>query len=120
MDYKGTFGYRIRCARESAGLSQTELAEIISSNQTTVSDWVLGRMVPPDMIEPIAHATNDPMLIHEYVTQMNLSVLNIPYLNNVDDHTMAVLTTLRQEMVEAIDAIDVNSTILGSLNRYLI
>lgn len=106
MDYTGTFGSRIRLARETAGLSQQGLARIINSNQTTISDWELGRMVPPDMIVLIAHATNDPMLIHEYATSVELAVLNIPYLNNVDDHTMTVLTTLRKEMCEAIDAID--------------
>ncbi len=46
METKTSMGERIRAAREAAGLSQDQLAELTGMSKTTVSNWERGVMNP--------------------------------------------------------------------------
>jgi transcriptional regulator with XRE-family HTH domain len=46
METKTSIGERIRAAREAAGLSQDQLAELTGMSKTTVSNWERGVMNP--------------------------------------------------------------------------
>ncbi len=107
MEYSDTFGCLIKSAREQKGLSQTELARRINSNQGTISDWEHGKTVPAEMIASLAKAVEEPEILHAYAFHMGLLMINIPFMNNVDNHPITVLTTLRQEMMEAIESIEI-------------
>ena len=48
-----TFGENIRALRKSRGLSQAKFAELIGSNQMTVSSWEVGTRLP--LVPTIRH-----------------------------------------------------------------
>lgn len=106
MTIAGNIGNRIKLARDSVGLSQSALGKLINASQSTVSDWELGKEVPPDMIAKIAEVTGSLDLRIEYMANRRLLLLNVPYLNNVDHHPMTVLAALREEFEEALESID--------------
>lgn len=57
-----TFGINIYNLRKSRGLTQQQLAEIIGSNQASVTAWERGARMPPlNTIQEIANKLHVPM-----------------------------------------------------------
>lgn len=104
-----TFGDRIKLARKSKGMTQSDLAEAVGAKGNSVSDWENNKCKPsPDTIEILMGVLNiepnylfSPKDKEEYSNTINESVVKyektsgiLELLNNMPDEDIETVVSL--------------------------
>lgn len=118
-----TIGQKIREVRKEKGLTLEELAACCDRKKSWLStvenDAFKGGPDPDDLIK-IADALGDQSiliyaLLHNPICQRVIPRAFTP-LNNINDNPSAILAKLREELTEAIDAVDILSRVFSVKN----
>ena len=92
--------------RKNQDMSQSELASAVGISQASISDYEGGKIVPDDIAYRISKSLGSFRLLAVYADTFRKGAVNIPYLNNVDDHTEVGLGVLIEESAELISTVE--------------
>lgn len=115
-----TLGEKIKISRKNAGVTRDALAEHLEISPAAVSkiendDLKFGPT--PDILIKIADALNDQSILIYALLNNPICQRIIPRaftpLNNINDNPSAILAKLREELTEAVDAVDILSRIFS-------
>lgn len=99
--------------------SQSDVAVRVGTTQSNISKYELGLSpIPDDIAKRLIDLYGSARLKVAYETEKQSSIINIPLLNNVDEHPLVVLDTLIQEARELIEnALVLKNTIRNKKSR---
>lgn len=112
------FAESMREIRESRGLSQLALADMVGVTQGAISKYEMcERPVPEDVALKMTQVLKSPRLYAEYLYEHKCEFFNSPLLNNVDDHLILGLDVLVEELTEAKAAAVENAKLLRNKKK---
>ena len=109
-----TLGKKIQVSRKEAGITSADLATMIGVSSSTMSyieKDAYKKGLSPELLIKISDALNDPSILSHALLLNPICKRIIPRafepLNNIKTETSAMLEKLREELSEALDAVDI-------------
>ncbi|WP_018249823.1 helix-turn-helix domain-containing protein [Orenia marismortui] len=107
----------LKNVRESLGMSQGEFGAIVGFGRTSISNMEKKEKDIPDfVVEQVVKKTKSWKLAVEKCQECRTNIFCAPYLDSANDNPFSVLVKLKEELSEAMDAVDELMT-MGIINK---
>lgn len=98
------FGNMLKQVRNDNNMTQKTLAHMVGVDQSRISAYESGEIVPNDIAINIIKVLNSPRLTMALSSERKSEVVNIPSLNNVNENVVNVLDVVMEEAEEVLIA----------------